>query len=83
MKRSRLGPGDAAAGRLGGGDSSGGAREAREADAGAPALGRLGAEGASDPARPRAAVSVRGPCARPYARAPGVGAAALACASRR
>lgn len=73
MKRPALGPGDAAAGRLAEETGWGGAREAgargrRRRDASAQ-KGR----GGSDPARPRAAVSVRGPCARPCARAPGLG----------
>lgn len=80
MKRSGLGPRDApAAGQLGGGDRLGRrAREGRAGAAGAAAPGRRGEEGAWS-LRPgaapggSAAVSVRGPCACPRARARGLG----------
>lgn len=83
MKRSRIGPGDAASGRLGGGDGLG--RHAGGGLAGAAAPGRLGAEGPQS-LRPCAS-SGGGECARvvraPVRRRSGVGAAGPACLSRR
>lgn len=71
MKRSGLGPGDAlAVGRLGGGDGPGlraGAAAAAPSAEGARSLRPCASPGGG------AAVSVRGPCARPHARTPALG----------